>query len=382
MIRLTPGANAPLPNQQQCLLRLERGSEDGLLGDYAGLALLPVDERRMPQGEVALIHRPDTSWLNWTGQKDVLSCSCALGQLPPVVERVLVILYVFQAVGPLQRLGPVTLRVDEGIEYVHDLGDSGESAMVLAELYRRQGTWKVRALADGSAYGLAALGRRLGVELDERHPQRASGGSGGAAERRSCTGTGFAVTSQHILTCAHVIEGVDSLSIVSFDGRHSAELVVMDSKNDLALLRVPQAEAFKPVRFREGLGSELGENIVTLGFPLAGLAGGGVQVTQGCVSGLFGPFDDAGLMQFTAPIQPGSSGGPVFDPSGLVAGVVTSSMRDTQNMNFAVKSALVLAFLEAAGLQVGRARPEQPMTTPELIRQVQGALWRVEAKVH
>ena len=382
MIRLTPGANAPLPNQQQCLLRLERGSEDGLLGDYAGLALLPVDERRMPQGEVALIHRPDTSWLSWTGQKDALSCSCALSQLPPAVERVLVILYVFQAVGPLQRLGQVTLRIDEGIEYVHDLGDSGESAMVLAELYRRQGAWKVRALADGSAYGLAALGRRLGVELDERHPHRAQGGSGGAAERRSCTGTGFAVTSQHILTCAHVIEGVDSLSIVSFDGRHTAELVVMDSKNDLALLRVPQAEAFKPVRFREGLGSELGENIVTLGFPLAGLAGGGVQVTQGCVSGLFGPFDDAGLMQFTAPIQPGSSGGPVFDPSGLVSGVVTSSMRDTQNMNFAVKSALVLAFLEAAGLQVGRGRPEQPMTTPELIRQVQGALWRVEAKVH
>ncbi|MES2819058.1 MAG: trypsin-like peptidase domain-containing protein [Pseudomonadota bacterium] len=381
MITLTPGANAPLADQQQCRLILDRSVSDGLLGDYAGLALLPVDERRTPQGEVALIHRPDTAWLTWQGQKDELSCSCTLAQLPPAVERVLVILYVFQAIGPLQRLGRVSLKVDAGIEYSHDLSDSGESAMVLAELYRRQGQWKVRALADGSAYGLAALGRRLGVELDERHPQRPQGG-GAAAERRSCTGTGFAVSSQHILTCAHVIEGVDSLSIVSFDGRHGAELVVMDSKNDLALLRVPDTRGFQPVTFREGPGCELGENIVTLGFPLAGVAGGGVQVTQGCVSGLFGPFDDAGLLQFTAPIQPGSSGGPVFDPSGLVAGVVTSSMRDTQNMNFAVKSALVLAFLEAAGVPVARARPERSMTTPELIRQVQASLWRVEAKVH
>lgn len=381
MLSLTPGANAPLADQQHCHLALDRGVNDGLLGDYAGLALLPVDERRTPQGEVALIHRPDTAWLSWQGQQDELSCSCALAQLPPAVERVLVILYVFQAVGPLQRLGRVTLKVDAGIEYSHDLSDSGESAMVLAELYRRQGQWKVRALADGSAYGLAALGRRLGVELDERHPQRPQGG-GAAAERRSCTGSGFAVSSQHILTCAHVIEGVDSLSIVSFEGRHGAELVVQDSKNDLALLRVPDTRGFQPVTFREGSGCELGEHIVTLGFPLAGVAGGGVQVTQGCVSGLFGPFDDAGLLQFTAPIQPGSSGGPVFDPSGLVAGVVTSSMRDTQNMNFAVKSALVLAFLEAAGVAVARARPERSMTTPELIRQVQASLWRVEAKVH
>lgn len=381
MIKLTPGANAPLADQQQCRIALGRGVSDGLLGDYAGLALLPVDERRHPVGEVALIHRADNAWLSWTGQKDELSCVCTLAQLPPAVERVLVIAYVFGAIGPLQRLGPVTLKVSDGIEFDHDLSEAGESAMVLAELYRRQGQWKVRALADGSAYGLAALGRRLGVELDERHPQRPPG-SGAAAERRSSTGTGFAVTSQHILTCAHVIEGVDSLNIVSFDGRHTAELVVMDSKNDLALLRVPQVTSFKPVSFREGLGSELGENVVTLGFPLAGLAGGGVQVTQGCVSGLFGPFDDAGLLQFTAPIQPGSSGGPVFDPCGLVAGVVTSSMRDTQNMNFAVKSALVLAFLEAAGVAVTRARPERPMTTPELIRQVQGALWRVEANVH
>ena len=97
------------------------------------------------------------------------------------------------------------------------------------------------------------------------------------------------------------------------------------------------------------------------------------------VSGLFGLRDDASLMQFTAPIQPGSSGSPVFDPQGLVSGLVTSSMADAQNMNFAVKSALLLAFLEAARVPAQRGRSERSLSTPELVRAAQAGLWRIDA---
>ena len=176
-----------------------------------------------------------------------------------------------------------------------------------------------------------------------------------------------------------MIEGLNHLFIDSFDGRFKAEVVVVDRKNDLALLRVSGAPAFTPVTFREGIGSELGESVVTLGFPLAGLAGGGVQVSQGVVSGLFGVRDDASLMQFTAPIQPGSSGSPVFDQYGRVAGLVTSSMADAQNMNFAVKTALLLAFLEAARVPAQRGRSEHALSTPELVRSSQSGLWRIDA---
>lgn len=84
-------------------------------------------------------------------------------------------------------------------------------------------------------------------------------------------------------------------------------------------------------------------------------------------------------MQFTAPIQPGSSGSPVFDQQGLVCGLVTSSMADAQNMSFAVKAALVLAFLEAARLHAQRDRSAQSLTTPELVRAAQAGLWRIDA---
>ncbi|MFH7376093.1 serine protease, partial [Pseudomonas syringae pv. tagetis] len=80
------------------------------------------------------------------------------------------------------------------------------------------------------------------------------------------------------------------------------------------------------------------------GYPLASICGGGLQVTQGGISGLFGLHNDASLFQFTARIQPGSSGSPLFDNGGAVIGMVTSTGPDGQNMNCAVKSALLMSF--------------------------------------
>lgn len=374
---LMPGANAALESVR-CEMSLTC-SRAGALGDYAGLALLAVDGKRQPVGESALIHAPQP-WLAWHDTAGLARFSLVLEQLPADCERVLLVLYVFGALGPLRELGQFRLKVGEQIEHSLALDEFGDGAMVIAEVYRRSDQWKIRALAEASAYGLSAFARRLGLALDDRHPQRMRPeASDDSVARQGATGTGFAVSTQHILTCAHVIEGLEQLSITSFEGRYKAESVVVDRKNDLALLRVIGAPPLNPVTFREGVGCELGESVVTLGFPLAGLAGGGVQVSQGVVSGLFGLRDDASLMQFTAPIQPGSSGSPVFDPQGLVSGLVTSSMADAQNMNFAVKSALVLAFLEAARVPARRGCSERSLSTPELVRASQAGLWRIDA---
>lgn len=374
---LMPGANAALESVR-CEMSLTC-SRAGALGDYAGLALLAVDGKRQPVGEPALIHAPQP-WLAWHDTAGLARFSLVLEQLPADCERVLLVLYVFGALGPLRELGQFRLKVGEQIEHSLALDEFGDGAMVIAEVYRRNDQWKIRALAEASAYGLSAFARRLGLALDDRHPQRMRPeASDDSVARQGATGTGFAVSTQHILTCAHVIEGLEQLSITSFEGRYKAESVVVDRKNDLALLRVIGAPPLNPVTFREGVGCELGESVVTLGFPLAGLAGGGVQVSQGVVSGLFGLRDDASLMQFTAPIQPGSSGSPVFDLQGLVSGLVTSSMADAQNMNFAVKSALVLAFLEAARVPARRGCSERSLSTPELVRASQAGLWRIDA---
>jgi len=105
-----------------------------------------------------------------------------------------------------------------------------------------------------------------------------------------------------------------------------------------------------------------------------------VHVTNGGVSALFGLHNDASLLQFTAPIQPGSSGSPLLDSGGVVVGMVTSTVPDAQNMNFAVKSVLVAAFLSACGVEYSSDRPQRTYTAAEMTRTLQPALWRIEAR--
>ncbi|MCQ4319022.1 trypsin-like peptidase domain-containing protein [Stutzerimonas stutzeri] len=377
MILLTPGANTSL-ECSDCYWSLEcdRGP---LLGDYAGLALLPVDGRRSPCGNPALFQSPQP-WMEWSGGPERAGCKVQLDKLPHGCEKLLVVAYTYAAIGPVGELGSVRLVVNDRIEHRHNLTGFGEAAVVLGEFYLRNAEWKFRALAEGSAYGLAALGRRLGWDIDDTHPDR--GARDDTASRcESATGTGFAVSPVHVLTCAHVIEGMRTISIASFEGRYKAEPVVVDERNDMALLRVDGANPLVPLIFREGAGCELGETVVALGFPLSGLAGRGLHATQGGVSALFGIRDDSSLLQFTAAIQPGSSGSPLFDSSGFAVGLVKSSMTDAQSMNFAVKSALVLAFLDASGIDARRARGEAGLqkNATEIARDARASLWRIEA---
>ncbi|HHH9441290.1 TPA: trypsin-like peptidase domain-containing protein [Pseudomonas aeruginosa] len=376
MMVLAPGANTAL-GAPQCSWTLECANTSAF-GEYAAVALLPVDDKRQPKGDAALF-QVNQGWMEWSGSQERIGCRLNLSALPAGADRVLVVVYTFSAIGPVSELRTLRLQVDNQLEFSLNLSENGESAIIIGEFYCRNQQWKFRALAEGSAYGLAALGRRIGLLIDDAHPNRHPITSD-AGRSSNATGTGFAVSPTHILTCAHVIEGMQEIHIGSFEGRHRAEPVVVDKRNDLALLRVQGAPAFKQVSFRDGMGCDLGEQVVAMGYPLAGLAGGGVHVTQGGVSALFGLHNDSSLLQFTAPIQPGSSGSPLFDSSSAVVGMVTSTVPDAQNMNFAVKAGLTLAFLDACGVSVSRSPTGKTFTTAQISREAQQSLWRIEAR--
>ena len=377
MTILVPGQNVPLADTN-CAWTLECGNNS--FGEYAAAALMPVDDKRHPKGEAALFH-VSRDWMEWSGEQEKIGCSLHWGKLPDGASRILLMVYTFSAAGPVRDLRSLRLRINEKIDFSLDLDKNGEAAIIIGEFYCRNGQWKFRALAEGTAYGLAAFGRRIGLSIDDAHPHRRSTSPDTSRSSSRATGTGFAVSAGHILTCAHVIEDMETFQITSFTGRHRAEPVIVDRPNDLALLRVQDAAAFRPVAFKEGPGCVLGESVVALGFPLAGLAGGGVHVTQGCVSALFGLHNDSSVLQFTAPIQPGSSGSPLFNDSGLVVGMVTSSVgvSEAQNMNFAVKAGLIMAFLEACGVTASGAPTGKTFTAAETAREAQPSLWLIEA---
>jgi len=169
------------------------------------------------------------------------------------------------------------------------------------------------------------------------------------------TGTGFVVSSTgDIVTNHHVIEGCEEIRVGEFG---EARLDGYDVDNDLALISVQVSEPLEVAAFRSQPKVARGESVVVIGFPLHGTLSSFGNVTDGMISALSGFNDDFREYQFSAPIQPGNSGGPLLDRSGNVIGVVSSelvseSAEDVpQNVNFAIKSAIVEAFLGAHGVE-------------------------------
>ena len=124
------------------------------------------------------------------------------------------------------------------------------------------------------------------------------------------------------------------------------EVMAREGSSDLALLRTRAGTARAVAKFRQGRGIRPGASVVVMGYPLRGLLASEANVSAGAVSALAGPGDDRRLIQITAPVQPGNSGGPVLDAAGNVVGVVVAKLdairiaRSTgdipQNVNFAI----------------------------------------------
>ncbi len=208
-----------------------------------------------------------------------------------------------------------------------------------------------------------ALSFANSIRMTIAHQMGGNMAIGSAGSRRVVSaGTGIAVDAQgHVLTNNHVIAGCPDLRVTDSTGSTSASLLAADPANDLAVLRTGR-HATGWASFRDGQGLRPGESLVVTGFPLTGVVSPEMAVTTGSLTALAGAGGDVRQLQFSAPIQPGNSGGPVLDETGKVIGVA-SSMLDglmlaaltgmmPQNVNFAVKTSVVRAFLQANQIAV------------------------------
>lgn len=206
---------------------------------------------------------------------------------------------------------------------------------------------------------------------------RVTARSGGKrrALKKVAAGSGFRVGPDgHILTNAHVVDGCTEVRVPPAPHARSRRVTVAarNDSADLALLEGPLGG--RAAAFRRGRGIRPGAGIVVAGFPLHGMLAKGVNVSVGSVSALAGPGDDNRLIQISAPVQPGNSGGPVLDYSGHIVGVVVArldavnTVRATgsipQNVNFAVSAGTARAFLDAEGVAYATA-PSVENRAPE-----------------
>lgn len=248
-------------------------------------------------------------------------------------------------------------------------------AGVLASLVLAPGAWAQRGAGDrlrtsGEGFNLPGKPPPLGSSssfdpgtMPRMEGPRADGGRLPAeGERPSSSGTGFVVADGRIMTNNHVVDECGRMVVRNAAGtRYPARVDVVDRRRDLALMTVP-ASVGPPLTFRDNPPAQLGENVVTFGFPLSGLLSSGPTLTTGDVSALSGLRDNPTNIQISAPVQPGNSGGPLLDSQANVIGVVVSKLNAAriaemtggdipQNVNFAVKGTEALSFLRANGVQ-------------------------------
>lgn len=188
----------------------------------------------------------------------------------------------------------------------------------------------------------------------------------------AATGTGWYVApGGYMVTNAHVVDGCKMVTLKS-----GAQLEVLDVQveEDLALLK--GADSISHLSLRDGRAARLAEDVLIAGYPLGGILSSGINVTVGTVSALLGMGDDDRRFQFTAPVQPGNSGGPVLDTSGNVIGVVVSKLNAMniqqevgdipQNVNFGIALKNVVTFLDANDVPYERKASNAPKDKVDL----------------
>lgn len=184
----------------------------------------------------------------------------------------------------------------------------------------------------------------------------------------SASGSGVIIASRPlILTNHHVIAKARRVLVhSSFIQQKEAIVLYEDARSDLAILTLKEkTEDFSNDTFAVFAGDQdlqIGSELYSLGYPMSALLGSELKFSSGAISSVKGLKDDPESFQLSAPIQPGSSGGPVFLRSGKLAGIVVSTLNSLefvkatstlpQNVNYALRSDTILRFLRENGLLV------------------------------
>ena len=159
------------------------------------------------------------------------------------------------------------------------------------------------------------------------------------------SGTGFALNNGYIITNHHVIDGAKSIWVYGINGNatsgYAARIIAFDRINDLAIIRIADSRfsGFGTIPYAiKNQMADVGEDVWVLGYPLTQVLGSEIKLTNGVVSSRSGYQGDVSTYQISAPVQPGNSGGPLFDSYGNVVGIVNAGVPGAENVGYAIKT--------------------------------------------
>jgi serine protease Do len=152
-----------------------------------------------------------------------------------------------------------------------------------------------------------------------------------------------------ILTNYHVVANANSINITFINEKEYSASIIGSSPNaDLAILSTdaPKNE-FDPLEIVSSSNLRVGDSVIVVGTPY-GLEG---SMSVGIVSALnrtltTEDYSIENVIQTTAPLNPGNSGGPLLNDKGQVVGIVTAVVEESQGIGFAIPSDIILANIE------------------------------------
>jgi TPR repeat protein/V8-like Glu-specific endopeptidase len=214
----------------------------------------------------------------------------------------------------------------------------------------------------------------------------------------SGSGSGFFVSKLgHVVTNEHVVRNCGSVTIGdSANKQVRAKVLATDKRNDLALLKLSSTDMASadtksliqklgiqvvPLSSNGLLRSddvELGERLMVAGYPFGDIFSDTIKVTGGMVSATKGWGDDSRQFQMDAAVQPGNSGGPVYDENGSIVGVVVAQAdRRTaektlgvlpENVNFGIKASTLRQFLTTNSLPTKWSQRSERMSSRDIAK--------------
>ncbi len=205
------------------------------------------------------------------------------------------------------------------------------------------------------------------------------------------SGTGFYINNEgYIVTNHHVTNGCEYILL----GDEKLKVLHNDIVNDLSVIKssnLPKSY----LRISEKIIPIKGENIKVIGYPFGKFTSTESKVTAGIVSALQGLANNISHFQIDAAIQPGNSGGPVFDDNGALVGVTVATADYKfyeenfkalpQNMNFAIKSMILENFLASNSISYDKKNNLVGQTQTEIVKFIDNATvyiecWSTEAR--
>lgn len=292
----------------------------------------PADKERFKlyikknsKGELEIIRQDTGDIFDWEieriGESNVYNFTVPWGNVPPTTERVYLsnnIEFLFNYEIPVEKMKK-------------DMGRNFQSG------FRVFLAWDfIKTYPTNSMYAEA---------IKKKEQER--------AQPKEWTGSGFALLEGYLVTNYHVIENAKNIMVQSgsdvFSNKKTATIIASDKVNDLALLKIQgDINSYTLPYSVKTFTSDVGEDVWVLGFPLTSTMGDEIKLTTGVISAKSGYEGDVSMYQISAPIQPGNSGGPVFDGKGNLIGVVCAHHLGAENVSYAIKSLYLRNLIESS----------------------------------